>query len=231
MHSEKVHSKKTNSTQDSMRVMLDHGFGFLSINSKLGDKGCTPLHLLCDYSRCSVEAISFLLDRGADIHARDEDERTPLHTLMRNPYTSIEDWRRIRASLLCFLTRGADPRAVDNEGRSVSFNAYNEKLTVYLGDVWDSALAEAGYDIAEFRRVRPRKAKYDWQYSRKDFEDMWRGHEHLCPYYYNDEYYEVGRVKEVSQPEDISASDEEEEEADCESGEWSDSDDGGVGIL
>lgn len=42
-----------------------------------GMDGCTPIHCASMYAR--VDAVCILLDKGADVNARDDKYRTPLH--------------------------------------------------------------------------------------------------------------------------------------------------------
>jgi hypothetical protein len=94
--------------------------------------------------------------------------------------------------IILLIQHGADVYAEDHLGRSPSDFAYcsgvkscREKLGSMRGDVWDFALAVCGYDISEFRsrHGRYRKARYGTSYTRQDFEELWQGQEHLCPYY------------------------------------------------
>ncbi|KAK4034293.1 hypothetical protein C8A01DRAFT_18863 [Parachaetomium inaequale] len=91
---------------------------------------------------------------------------------------------------IIFLIRsGADVHAKDHNGRSVSDLAYArfphpwDMVGSMQGDVWDFALAVCGYNISDFRQGRCRKAHYGGYYNRQGFEELWAGHEHLCPYY------------------------------------------------
>ncbi|KAK3361862.1 hypothetical protein B0T24DRAFT_498839, partial [Lasiosphaeria ovina] len=90
--------------------------------------------------------------------------------------------------IMYLINHGADPYAKDHFSKSVSTYAYTlrhydfVRLGDIRGDVWDFALAVCGYDISEFRRGYPRKARYGSLYTRKHFEELWSGHEQLCPY-------------------------------------------------
>lgn len=102
------------------------------------------------------EIISLLVDSGADVYARDFDD------------VSVSEARYIQ------------------DGQ-ISLNFINSSE----GDIWDNVLARQGYNIAEFRKGWPRVAKYStgnpwWyhNYEREDFELLWEGMEHLCPYYH-----------------------------------------------
>lgn len=57
------------------------------------------------------------------------------------------------------------------------------KLGSYGGDLWDFMLDTCGYEIMEFRKSHPRKAQYVGIYTRQDFELLWEGREHRCPYW------------------------------------------------
>ena len=53
------------------------------------------------------------------------------------------------------------------------------------GDLWDCALAITGHNVSDYRRGWPREARYGEYYTRRDFEELWAGREHLCPYYHD----------------------------------------------
>lgn len=134
-----------------------------------------------------------------------------------------DDTKRARDGLAYLLSHGADPLAVDDSNESVSETAYfNMKdETSRAGDVWDAVLVDFGFAITDFRRRCPRKASYRPFYTRRDFEELWTGREHLCPYYYDEEVYEeVWTTDEESNQDDGDALD-----------DSSDSDEGGGGML
>ncbi|KAK7858010.1 adp-ribosylation factor gtpase-activating protein agd3, partial [Quercus suber] len=69
--------------------------------------GCTLLHLACETA--DIGMIELLLQYGANINATDSRSQTPLHRCIlrgRNAYVKL------------LLTRGADPRAVNVEGKN-----------------------------------------------------------------------------------------------------------------
>ena len=80
--------------------------------------------------------MKFLLDRGADVHARDQSGRTPfVWAASHQSFTVIGG-----GELLEYLTqRGADPNAVDNSG--MSRLAYAE-LQIRNGDLVFIKIAE-----------------------------------------------------------------------------------------
>ena len=71
------------------------------------NKGRTPLHLAAMWGY--IRVIQYLLDRGADINARDNKGYTPLHYAAEGCET--------RAVKL-LLRRGADPTARNAEGKT-----------------------------------------------------------------------------------------------------------------
>lgn len=70
-------------------------------------EGCTLLHLACDTA--DIGMLELLLQYGANINATDSRGQTPLHRC-------ILRGKAMFAKLL--LTRGADPRAVNREGKT-----------------------------------------------------------------------------------------------------------------
>ncbi|KAM7213377.1 hypothetical protein V8F06_011227 [Rhypophila decipiens] len=134
--------------QELMRIFLDNS-ALVTIESIVHPAlHLTPLLSFCSSYRRSVEGLSILLSRGANIHARDKFGSTCLD--------------------LCVSTL---------EGTSGP------------GDLCDVVLADCGFDVAWFRLkfgIR-RRAEYGHGYTRQVFEDLWKGQEHLCPYYYDDE--------------------------------------------
>lgn len=130
-----------------------------------------------------------LLDRGADIHTRDPEGRTCLHiALMRAEPYRLE--QGIRTTTL-LIQRGADVFATDNYGRSVTDIAYEcdhnpwWSYGGFRGDLWDAALSQCNYGKF-IRRPEDRSRHYTQRYTRQHFERLWKGREHLCPYFYDD---------------------------------------------
>lgn len=187
-----------------MRILLDYSAGFVTIESIVdAESHHTPLLQFCAARDWTPEGVSVLLDRGANVHARDRFGKTCLALCVGSlaswrPWflvpniTSAQRLAEPRDVLLMLIRRGADVLAVDYTGLSVSEIAYltvgDEGLSV-AGDLWDVVLADCQLDVASFRaacgiRRRPRYGKW---YTRELFEDLWRGREHLCPYFYDDE--------------------------------------------
>ena len=88
------------------------------------------------------------------------------------------------------VRKGADVRAVDYSGMSISDVAYNasywdEKCDLggYRGDLWDAVLSECGHNISEMRKDYPRIPHYTSYYTRECFKGLWFDREEFCPYY------------------------------------------------
>jgi len=128
--------------------------------------------------------------------------------------------------IIYLIDQGADIFAKDFLGVSVSGMAYApgiDKRTRKIlggarGDVWDFSLAVCGYNITDFRE-KIRRPRYGTYYTRKDFEKLWAGHEHLCPYY-DDE--DVSSDEEMESFLDEEGSDEEGSDGEESDGEESD---------
>ncbi|KAI8691588.1 hypothetical protein NCS56_00151700 [Fusarium sp. Ph1] len=163
--------------------------------------GMSPLLLKCGsgLNGYTKEDFHQLLQLGANIQDRDEKGRTCLHICIGKAV-----WSRAQNLYLhefeaigYLIQKGADPRAVDKHGRSVSDIAYTtrggmEARTSYPGDLWDAVLHSCGYDISQFRSGYRRRATYTTsdhaditglRYDRHDFEELWKGRETECPYW------------------------------------------------
>lgn len=142
-----------------------------------------------------MEIVRLLLRRGANISARDKRRNTCLHLFSCSRFAELEVERQ---GLSLLLDHGANISAKNYRGVSVSAEKYRrESRAFYIithrqerykpisrkGDVWDNILALRGYNIADFREGMPRVGQYSRYYTREDFEKMWKGNEHLCPYY------------------------------------------------
>lgn len=86
-----------------LTLLLDRGASIRARSETLEE---TALHLAV--SQGTVDSISILLDRGADIDAQDTDGETPLHAAVQDAYME-------EATLL--LDRGANIEAQRNDGK------------------------------------------------------------------------------------------------------------------
>ena len=84
----------------------------IDINARGGDLNETLLHCAARNNR--TEIVNLLLSKGADVNARDNDNRTPLHWAAYYGNTEI-------VNLL--LSKGADVNARDNENRTALHDA------------------------------------------------------------------------------------------------------------
>jgi len=79
-----------------MRILLDECPHLVNANTKLADKsGETPLLALLRSSEFTVEDVTVLLHRGADVHARDSGGFTCLHRYLGGPLLGYEEMRPI----------------------------------------------------------------------------------------------------------------------------------------
>lgn len=174
-----------------MMIMLDKGSAFAGAQTVV--RGTTPLLM---YSACrswQTEGFAPLVRHGASVRDRDTRGNTCLHNCFecidKHDLDPLDEMRQKRDAIVYLIQQGADVFAENSKGQSVSDIAYNpnySKLgspTSWIGDIWDCALAKCGYDVSDFRRERKRKGVYDAWYTRDDFEDLWVGFDHLCPYY------------------------------------------------
>ncbi|KAB5584806.1 hypothetical protein GE09DRAFT_4704 [Coniochaeta sp. 2T2.1] len=121
-----------------MRALLDHSPSLINVKvfddidgSSPFDRGMTPLLLRCsgDYP-ATTESLALLLDRGADIRARDALGRTCLHLLLLGDDAHPVRYRKssspddVRKALRVLIRRGADVYAVDFDGCSASRAIY-----------------------------------------------------------------------------------------------------------
>ncbi|KAB5582935.1 hypothetical protein GE09DRAFT_948401 [Coniochaeta sp. 2T2.1] len=194
-HSLPVLHQSTNlahQSTDRMRDMIYRHSLYFGLSDCRDWRGFTPMlwasWLQCDPRR-NVQQVPFFLSKGSSINEADGFGCNMLHhffcTRPRRP--SNPDGRFL---LLYLLENGIDVRARDSLGRTVSQIAYSQlcytmeiQLGSYCGDIWDSVLDSCGYSIAEFRKGYPRQAAYTGRYSRWDFEKLWEGREHCCPYW------------------------------------------------
>ncbi|KAL2210407.1 hypothetical protein CC79DRAFT_1365801 [Sarocladium strictum] len=192
-------------------------FGGPCLRDEINDlsSGFPVLHGACyawPDSHCCPDTLALLLKAGADPHVRISGQHpgvfrnnngfTALHSLVEVAhFPSTKDEIE---SLIYLIQQGCSIRAVCDRGRSVSRVAYSANIVEredghwseciggYRGDLWDAALATCGYDLLGFREDFPRVPWYDQNYQRADFERLWEGIEHLCPYWDDCRWPETG---------------------------------------
>ena len=167
--------------------MLDHGESFIDLEHR--DDGGRPvlLRLARNYfNGYDVSKVKLLLERGANIHVRDYQGRTCLHTAVLNADRPYELEREMKV-LVLLIRRGADIFSTDNSGRSIFDDAYGYQTNAawsiggYRGVLWDAALSQCGYG----RHIRiSRKDIYYFtiRYTKEHFAQLWKGRECECPY-------------------------------------------------
>ncbi|KAH8673392.1 hypothetical protein BX600DRAFT_433023 [Xylariales sp. PMI_506] len=189
----------------------------------------SALHQICsNYGPgCQPESVTLLLELGAHIHARDAHGWTCLHTFIYSLHFVSKAEREV---LEISFRRGVDIIVIrDNYGDTASdlayysISAYKDKVGSYPGDLWDLVSLSHGYNITSNRRIKPRRAVYAEWYRRADFESLWEGREHLCPYW-DDQPWSPGLNDDMTSGKDTSEgeSDEAEYSEDGDSGEEDD---------
>jgi len=100
------------STQDGrldvMKVLLEHGADPDTTNSH-----STLLHDASYYG--SVKGAQLMLDHGANIHAQNEEGRTPLHLTLDKLYDAPDILDMFLDTMRCLLEHGADVDALDDD--------------------------------------------------------------------------------------------------------------------
>ncbi|EEU37880.1 uncharacterized protein NECHADRAFT_88161 [Fusarium vanettenii 77-13-4] len=170
---------------------------------RYADRGtleCSPFLMCCTipFERsCSDEEaelflsrLRFLLGQGYSVHDEYSDGTNTISNIIR--FAANQQYCQAQKDILVFLLKhGADAHSLGLSGISVSRFAYNQALCTkcrevypaHLGDLWDSVLDDCGYEILEFRKISPRRARYTKDYTREVFEQLWQGKEDRCPYW------------------------------------------------
>ncbi|OIW24632.1 ankyrin [Coniochaeta ligniaria NRRL 30616] len=186
---------------DHHNIMLDSMFRHsrhFGLSTYRDHMDRTPLLRVCQNghdSQRQIQQLAFLLSKGCSISDVDYYGFNCLQVFFTN--APSPEAGSLRDFLVYLVGQGADVYATDRLGRSVSQLAYSKTcwsemavLGSYCGDLWDAVLDLCGYSVLEFRKGYPRRAIYTrsprspgWNYSRVDFERLWEGREHRCPYW------------------------------------------------
>lgn len=131
-----------------------------------------------------VQKLKLLSKEGYSIHDIDWYGSTCLHVFFGSfiPPISMRTWK---ASLIYLIRHGANLSALDRSGRSVFDIAYTETcrdrdhgLGTYRSDLLDFVLYSCRYSLCDYRKERLRERRYGFNYSRQDFEFLWKGQEY-----------------------------------------------------
>jgi cytohesin len=102
-----LHAAAANPGRDNALVVAALVDAGADVNARTATTGESPLHAAAEYPQVA----RVLLEHGANVHARDNDGRTPLHHAANRAGASAEAIRLL-------LRAGADPNARDNNGRT-----------------------------------------------------------------------------------------------------------------
>ncbi|KAJ4360872.1 uncharacterized protein N0V89_001439 [Didymosphaeria variabile] len=166
------------------RILIDSHH--LDVFNQRDAQGKTPFLTACSHADAVRSVLELFVEKGSNIHDRNYDGETCLHRLCSKDGYSYIIPENMRDCLDFLLEQGADLRVTDDKGRSVADVAYSHMGTRFrgmVGDVFDACLARHGYDLYEFRKRKPRVARYNEVYQRIDFERLWEGIEDQCPYW------------------------------------------------
>lgn len=144
------------------------------------------------------ETVELFIRRGANVKATNRWGNSCLHTFFGDDFsshsTANHDYEGDQGVLLLLVERGADVLARNDAGEFIweaakLQNPIDPELhwNSYFHDLWDSVIALSGHDLFDFHKTHmkgySRVGRYCDCYTRAEFEELWKGNEHLCPYY------------------------------------------------
>lgn len=156
--------------------VLDTSKIFINLNER-DSIGRTLLLVLARNTDAGYNADKFaaLLDRGADIHARDAKGNTCLHEAIVNAWNGAEMESDARAIML-LISRGADVFTSNYHGRSIFDDVYEchhgwRASGSCRGDLWDHVLIRCGYG-KHIRAPEKRIYHYTKHYTEDHFRSL-----------------------------------------------------------
>jgi hypothetical protein len=186
-----------NGFDDSLKVILDFSPLFIHLEETDQHGNTALLQLLghIGFGCHDTMRVKLLLDRGANIRARNSLGNNCLQIALNSAcapgVSRVPDMDEMEAVIL-LIQRGADVFNTDNSNRSTFDDAYvcdhgssGSFLGGYRGDLWDAALSRCDYSDY-MRKPEDRVRHYTKYYTQEDFRLLWKGREHLCPYFPED---------------------------------------------
>lgn len=149
--------------QMSLSAILNNGREFVDVNGTV-TYGGAPLLSLLKHGPWSVDMVTLLLKQGAKTAHTTKNGRPLLHyAIMGSQHVTLSDLEQV---LYLFLAKGSDPKAMDENGVTVSQvscckNAlylladcdnvfdHHHNTDLKLRQVWSAALMRAGYTADE----------------------------------------------------------------------------------
>ena len=184
-----------------MRLILNDPIPFLDLEEKgyAGDTLLLQIARLYNFHDHLAAKLDLVLDKGANVHARNSGGKNCLRLLFENISLTVGIWeygayRTLWKCLILLINYGADVASTDNHGRSVSEYVYRSEaetsFLVGLGDMWDAVLSRYGHDIRQMRKGFHRLSTYETRTSdgrplRDSFKTLWTNREKHCPYYHD----------------------------------------------
>ncbi|KIW34486.1 uncharacterized protein PV07_01262 [Cladophialophora immunda] len=178
-----------------LALVLNNPIPFFDFETRDIEGRTMLLSLASNYSRLHdpVATISTLLAKGVDISARDRHGRNCLQLVLESS-SGVGFIDKTRECVVLLIRSGADIHNVDEYGVSIPDYAYRippREKDSCLGDKWDAALSECGYDIRQMRHGYHRLPEDlvpdagNWSYKRQNLKQLWKGREDACPYYHD----------------------------------------------
>lgn len=157
-----------------VRKLLDSDSCDLDTDVRLENGRTVLLDYVFNHHRKNPQVIAMLLEKGADVHARDRDGNTCLHLYFKRLEQDMPSYNR--DCLLSLIRSGADISAKNNLGWTVAETVGCGHLSRgYATDLWNTTLSHCGYDSADLRVSIPDKSRISWSYTALYYAALLRG--------------------------------------------------------